>query len=88
MVFSIEFRPAVLKTLQRLPKRDPVRIRRRIDDLATHLPDPATTKMKGENSFRKIRSGDYRIIYGIPDNRLVTLVVKGGHRKNVYKNLP
>ncbi len=88
MGFSIEFRPAVLKSLQHLPKRDLVRIRNRIDDLATHLPDPAITKMKGENSFHKIRSGDYRIIYEIHDDRLVILVVKVGHRKDVYKKLP
>ena len=85
MLYSVEFRPAVLKTLKRLPKKDLRRIRKRIDDLAENLPDTATTKMKGNNSFHKIRSGDYRIIYEIHDDRLVILVVKIGHRKDVYK---
>ncbi|HFQ81423.1 MAG TPA: type II toxin-antitoxin system RelE/ParE family toxin [Desulfobacterales bacterium] len=88
MIFSIEFRPAVLKSVKRFPKRDLVRIKKKIDDLSRNLPDPATTKMKGNNSFHKIRSGDYRIIYEIHDDRLVILVVKIGHRKDVYKNLP
>lgn len=87
MIFTIEFRSAVLKSLQHLPKRDLVRIKKRIDDLATHLPDPATTKLKGGNPFHKIRSGDYRIIYEIHDGRLVILGVKIGHRKDVYKKL-
>jgi len=43
--------------------------------------------MKGNNSFHKIRSGDYRVIYEIHNNRLVILVVKIGHRKDVYKRL-
>ena len=88
MFFSIEFRPAVLKSVKCFPKRDLVRIKKKIDDLSRNLPDPATTKMKGNNSFHKIRSGNYRIIYEIHDDRPVILVVKIGHRKDVYKNLP
>ena len=87
MLYSVEFRPAVLKSLKRLPKKDLRRIRKRIDDLAENLPDTATTKMKGNNSFHKIRSADYRIIYEMHDDRLVILVVKIGHRKDVYKRL-
>ena len=69
--------------MKRLPKRELRRIKRRIDNLAENLPDPATTKMKGNNQFHKIRSGDYRIIYEIHEDRLVILVVKVGHRKDV-----
>ena len=87
MKYSVEFRPAVLKNLKRLPKKDLRRIKKRIDDLSENLPDPATTKMKGNNSFHKIRSGDYRIIYEIHNDRLVILVVRIGHRKDVYKRL-
>ena len=87
MQYSVEFRPAVLKSLKRLPKKDLRRIKKRIDALAENLPDPVTTKMKGNNSFHKVRSGDYRIIYEIHDDRLVILVVKVGHRKDVYKRL-
>jgi len=87
MQYSVEFRPAVLKSLKRLPKKDLRRIKKRVDDLTENLPDPNTTKMKGANSFHKIRAGDYRIIYEIHDDRLVILVVKIGHRKDVYKRL-
>ncbi|RLB98059.1 MAG: hypothetical protein DRH90_22425 [Deltaproteobacteria bacterium] len=87
MGYSVEFRPAVLKRLKRLPRKDLRRIKKRIDDLAENLPPPATTKMKGSNSFHKIRTGDYRIIYEIHEDRLVILVVKIGHRKDVYKRL-
>lgn len=55
--------------------------------LAENLPDPAKTKRKGNNSFHRIRPGDYRIIYEIHDDRLVILVVKIGQRKDVYKIL-
>ncbi|MBN1841317.1 MAG: type II toxin-antitoxin system RelE/ParE family toxin [Deltaproteobacteria bacterium] len=87
MRYSVEFRPAVLKNMKRLPKKELLRIKKKIDDLAENLPDPATTKMKGNNTFHKIRAGDYRIVYEIHEDRLVILVVKVGHRKDVYKRL-
>lgn len=87
MVYRIEYRPSVKKSLRKFPKTDQKRILDRIDAIAENLPDPATTKMKGNNNFHKIRIGDYRVIYEIHDDILVILVSKIGHRKNVYKRL-
>jgi mRNA interferase RelE/StbE len=87
VTYSIEFRPAALKNLKRFPKRDLVRIRKRIEELGKNLPDPKTTKMRGKNSFHRIRSGNYRIIYEIHSDRLVILIVKVAHRRDVYRNL-
>ncbi len=87
MRYSIEFRPAVLKSLKQFPKRDLVRIKKKIVELEKNPPAPNTTKMKGD-SFHKVRSGDYRITHEVHDDRLVILVVKVGHRKDVYKKLP
>ena len=76
-----------MKSMKRLPMKELRKIKKKIDDLAENLPDPATTKMKGNNTFHKIRSGDYGIVYQIHEDRLVILVVKVGHRKDVYKKL-
>ena len=73
--------------MKRLSKKDLLRIKKKIDGLAKNLPEPNATKMSGNNSFHKVRSGDYRIIYEIHDNSLVILVVKIGHRKDIYKRL-
>ncbi|MGE4595150.1 MAG: type II toxin-antitoxin system RelE/ParE family toxin [Gammaproteobacteria bacterium] len=87
MTYSIEFRPSVLKSLKRLPKQDLVKIKNKIDSLSKNLPDPTTTKLKGNNPFHRIRAGNYRIIYEINNNQLIVLVVKIGHRKDIYKRL-
>lgn len=87
MRYSVEFRPAVLKSMKRLPKKELRQIKNKIDDLAGNLPDPAITKMKGNNTFHRIRTGEYRIIYEIHAGHLVILVVKVSHRKDVYKRL-
>ena len=76
-----------MKSMKRLPKRELRRTKKKIDDLAENLPDPATSKMKGNNTFHKIRVGVYRIVYEIHEDSLVILVVKFGHRKDVYKRL-
>jgi mRNA interferase RelE/StbE len=85
--YSVEFRPAVLKSMKRLPKKELRRIKKKIDGLSENLPAPATTKMKGNNPFHRVRAGNYRIVYQILEDRLVILVVKVGHRKDVYKRL-
>lgn len=88
MKYTIKFRPAVEKNLRTLPQKDLIRIKRKIDALAENLPDRAITKMKGNNNFHKVRVGDYRVIFEIHDDTLVILVVKIGHRKDIYKNIP
>ena len=87
MTYTIKFRPAVEKDLRTLPHKELIRIKRKIDTLVENLPDPAITKMKGNNKFHKIRVGDYRIIYEIHNDTHVILVAKIGHRKDIYKHL-
>ena len=55
--------------------------------MAENLPDPVTTKMKGDNPFHKVRVGDYRVVYEIQESLLVILVLKVGYRKDVYRRL-
>ena len=87
MTYTFEFRPSVWKDIKRFPKRDPVKIKKRIEELSVNLPDFSSTKMRGNNTFHKIRSGDYRILYEIHDDKLVILIIKIGHRKDIYKKL-
>ena len=70
-----------------IPKRDRRRIAKKIDSLPDDLPSPDTTKMKGNNPFHKIRVGNYRIVYEIHNDVLAILIVKTGHRKDIYRNL-
>ncbi len=85
MAYAVEFRPSVWKNVKKTPKRDLVKIKSKIEEISRNLPDPATTKMSGNSDFHKIRCGDYRIIYEIHEERIVILVVKIGHRKDVYR---
>ena len=87
MSYRIEVKRSAAKELKKIPKADRKRIAGKIDSLAESLPNPDTTKMKGNNPFHKIRVGDYRIIYEIQEDLLLVLVFKIGHRKDIYRNL-
>lgn len=87
MSYRIEVKRSAAKVLRKMPKADQKRIAEKIDSLAENPPDPDTTKMKGNNPFHKIRVGDYRIIYEIQEKIFVILIVKIGHRKDVYKRM-
>ena len=87
MKYRIEFKRSAAKALKKLPGVDRRRIRDKIDSFADNLPDPSTTKMKGDNPFHRVRVGDYRIIYEIHEGTLLILVLKIGHRKEVYRRL-
>lgn len=87
MSYRIEVKKSAAKSLRKIPKADQKRIADKIDSLAENTPNPDTTKMKGNNPFHKIRVGDYRIIYEIHENVLSILIVKIGHRKDIYKNI-
>ena len=65
-------------------KRDRGFVIRRIRALAEDPRPPGCRKVSGRNLWR-VRQGRYRIIYSIEDTRLLVLVVKVGHRRDVYR---
>jgi mRNA interferase RelE/StbE len=85
--YRIEFKRSAAKALKKIPKSDQKRVAERIDSLSEKLPDPFTTKMKGDNPFHRVRVGDYRIVYEIHEDILLIVVLKIGHRKEVYRRL-
>jgi len=85
--YRIEVNRSAAKALKKILKPDRKRISEKIDSLAEKLPNSDITKMKGNNPFHKVRVGNYRIIYEIQDDVLLILIVKIGHRKDIYRNL-
>ena len=42
-------------------------------------------KIVGTEHTYRLRTGDYRIVYSIEDNRLIIEIIRVAHRKDVYK---
>ena len=53
--------------------------------LASQPRPPGCDKLVGPGDLYRIRVGDYRIVYQVRDEVLVVLVVKIGHRREVYR---
>ena len=82
--YELAFRKSVAKDLRALPKGDVRRIMQRIRSLADDPRPPGSEKLSGQERYR-VRQGFYRIVYEIQDRRLVVLVVRVGHRRDVYR---
>jgi len=82
--FSLKIKSSAFKELKRINKPGRIRIIAAIDQLTAN---PWIGKsLKGELSgLRRIRVGDYRVVYEIHEQQVVILVVRIAHRKDVYR---
>lgn len=82
--YEVEFKRSALKELKKLPKEITLRISKAIDKLSLNPRAGNVRPMIGSTSWR-LKAGDYRVIYDINDNKLVILVIRIRHRKDVYR---
>jgi len=83
--YRVSIKRSAVKEIEAIPqKKERQRIIRRIGQLADDPRPTGSKKLSGHNGYR-IRQGTYRIVYGIEDKELVVMVVKIGHRKDIYR---
>lgn len=82
--WKISLVPAAVRQLEKLDAPARRRVDASIDDLATEPRPRGAKPLKGMKGVWRKRVGDYRVVYKIEDDRLVVLVVKIGHRRDVY----
>jgi mRNA interferase RelE/StbE len=82
--YELIFKKSVAKDLRQFPKQDVKRILQRIRELAVNPKPVGCEKLSGQERYR-VRQGVYRIIYEIEDKRLIVMVVKIGHRREIYR---
>ena len=83
--YKVEFTRSAEKDLRRIDKQFVARIFAAIESLECDPRPVGCTKLSGSEHTYRIRVGSYRVIYDIEDDRLLVLVIKVGHRKDVYK---
>lgn len=85
MGFSVVLKPAAVRDLRKLPTDVRPRVASRIDALAGDPRPAGVEALQGEPDLYRIRVGDYRVIYQIENKALVVLVVRIGHRREIYR---
>lgn len=87
MPYTVEIDTKAAKEIRALPRQDQARIIARAQALASNPRPPGCVKLSGTSNLWRIRMGVYRILYEIQDDRLVILVVRVGHRRDVYRDM-
>jgi len=85
--YKIQLKRSVVKTLKSLPRREVKKIGKKIDSLGQKPIPKDSKKIKGEKDLYRVRVGDYRILYFFQNSALTVLVIRVGHRKDIYNNL-
>jgi len=85
--YSIEYSKDAAKNIKKFPKNIQERIIRAIEErLYTSPEEVGKPLIKQWKDHRRLRVGDYRVIYKIYQERIVVFIVEIDHRKDVYKD--
>jgi len=83
LLYEIVFSQKAKKQLFKLERSIQERIISALERIRIR-PESYITKLVGDPGY-KLRVGDYRVIMDIDKSKLLVLVIKIGHRKNIYE---
>ena len=84
VIYSVRIKSSAAKELARLPRDARERLVEAIDKLGEEPLAGALLK-GGLRGLRRIRVGNYRIVYEVLDDELVVLVIRVAHRQGAYR---
>lgn len=87
MSYGIVFDRPAEKQFRRLPEEVRRQLGHRVSALAENPRPEDSRKLEGTHDCYRLRQGDYRLIYTIIEDRVVVLVLRVGHRGDVYRGL-
>ncbi|MEO3754346.1 type II toxin-antitoxin system RelE/ParE family toxin [Streptomyces sp. B6B3] len=78
------FRPEAQAQLRKVPRDIALRVLAKLTELESDPLGFNTTALVSQPDRRRLRVGDYRVLYTIDDGELIVWVVHLGHRSTVY----
>jgi len=89
MAWRIRFSEEAQKNLDKLDRQVAIRILRFLNGRIAPLENPRTVgeALKGSSlgEFWRYRVGDYRIVARIEDDEICLLIIRIGHRREIYR---
>jgi mRNA interferase RelE/StbE len=82
--YRLQIKPSAVKDLEAITLKDRKRLVARIRGLAKDPRPHGCDKLSGHEKYR-VRQGNYRILYSIDDAEGKIVIVKVGHRRDVYR---
>ena len=83
--YSIEVSATAERQIKKLSKRDQHRVISVVKQLGVEPRPRGCRKLQAYDDIYRVRTGVFRILYGVEDDRLLVLVLKVGHRKGIYR---
>jgi mRNA interferase RelE/StbE len=83
----IEVSATAEKQIRKLPREDQVRVLRAILPLAADPHPPGRCKVRAYDDVFRIRVYTYRVLYRVEVRRLLIIIVKSGHRREIHRSL-
>jgi mRNA interferase RelE/StbE len=83
VAYRVEIAEPAAKSIAKLHSQVALRVRNAILGLAENPRPHGVKKLQGENAYR-LRVGDYRIVYTINDRLVLVIVIRVGHRSDIY----
>lgn len=83
--FDIRISRVAERQLQKLPSDGRARVVRAVRALADDPVPRGSRRLTGYDDVFRIRIGPYRVLYSVTASALTVLVLKIGHRKDVYR---
>ena len=83
--YRVEISSTAEKQLRELTSRDLGRVVRALVGLGDEPHPPGSRKLTGYTDVFRIRVGMYRVLYSVEGRRLIVIILKIGHRKDVYR---
>lgn len=87
MTYEVRIKQAARRQIRNLSKQAQPAIIAALEGLADNPRPHGVVKLTGLADLYRIRVGEYRVIYQVRDRELLVLVLKAGHRKDVYDDL-
>jgi mRNA interferase RelE/StbE len=85
MRYVLEFTVSASREFRDLEKQVQRRITKKVTALCEDPFPPGSKKLKAQADHFRIRVSDYRVIYRIDGKRVVIVIVRIGHRREVYR---
>ena len=85
MTYQVALLPSATRQLRKFDPDVRRRIQAVLELLAQNPRPPTATRLVGGAGEWRVRTGDYRVIYEINEGRLLVLVLRMGHRREVYE---
>lgn len=84
--YSLSIKRSAARELEAVAsKRDRQRLVKRIEALGRDPRPPGCEKLAGYPNRYRVRQGAYRVLYAVDDAGRSVVVIKVGHRREVYR---